>query len=257
MPAILTALRCALCDLARPRVLLWMVAPLAGALLVWGVAAALWWEPLTAVVAGWLPSWFPGHWSGRWEAGIRSFFAALLTAGLLAPLVMATALCVTAFFVMPVLVEVVAASRYPQLARRGGGTLAGSVANTLFALARFAVLWLVTLPLWLTGIGALLAPARQRGRVCPAGKDRAWPPRRPGAGPGAAQPDSVRQPVCAGLLRAGVHPPVPGGTGGAARRRPCRFRRRRRRKSLTQVYCRRSNTAAMPWPPPIHMVTSA
>jgi hypothetical protein len=109
-------------------------------------------------MAALLPPWFPGHWTGSWEPGVRSFFAALLTLGLLAPLVMVTALSVTAFFVMPVLVEVVAASHYPALARHHGGTLAGSIANTLLALCLFAVLWVVTLPLWLTGLGALLVP---------------------------------------------------------------------------------------------------
>ena len=38
--------------------------------------------------------------------------------------------------------------------------MAGSVANALAAIAIFAVLWIITLPLWLTGLGyLLLAPA--------------------------------------------------------------------------------------------------
>jgi len=47
---------------------------------------------------------------------------------------------------------------YPRLEQRRGGTVAGSVWNAVAAITVFAALWLVTLPLWLTGIGALLLP---------------------------------------------------------------------------------------------------
>lgn len=152
------ALRAALVDLTRPRVLLWVVAPIVCALVVWGIAAWFLWTPLTATMEGLLPAWFPGDWTGSWRAPTRHFFAALLTLGLLAPLVMITAITVTALFVMPVLVDVVGENHFPALQRRRGGSLAGSVWNTIVALTIFIALWIVTLPLWLTGIGAVLAP---------------------------------------------------------------------------------------------------
>lgn len=158
MLTILNALRGALGDLSRPRVLWWIVVPFVSALLVWGLAATFLWTPLTSGAAGMIPEWFPGEWTGSWRAPIRHFFAVLLALGVLAPLVMITAISVTAFFVMPVLVDVVSAHHYSALERKRGGTLAGSIWNTIAALLVFVVLWVVTLPLWLTGIGALLAP---------------------------------------------------------------------------------------------------
>jgi uncharacterized protein involved in cysteine biosynthesis len=59
---------------------------------------------------------------------------------------------------MPVIVSVVA-RHYPGLERRGKGTLLGSVANATVAITVFALLWIVTLPLWFTGIGAVVLPA--------------------------------------------------------------------------------------------------
>jgi hypothetical protein len=158
MRVILSALHGALSDLMRPRVLLWVAAPIVCALAVWGLAAWFLWTPLTGAIEGWMPSWFPGGWLGSWRAPTSHFFAALLALGMLAPLVMITAITVTAFFVMPVLVDVVSEHHFPALLRRRGGSIAGSVWNTVAALALFAVLWIVTLPLWLTGIGAVIAP---------------------------------------------------------------------------------------------------
>jgi putative flippase GtrA len=158
MLPVLQALRYSMCDLMRPRVLLWVIAPITCALIVWGVTAWLWWGPLTAAIAELLPAWFPGEWLGSWQPGVRGFFAALLTLGMLGPLVMITAVTVTAFFVMPVLVDVVSASRFPTLERMRFGTVAGSVWNTVIALVIYVVLWVVTLPLWLTGIGAIVVP---------------------------------------------------------------------------------------------------
>jgi uncharacterized protein involved in cysteine biosynthesis len=161
MPAmlpVLNAVRHAIADLWKPRVMLWLIAPITCALIVWGGVAWLWWTPLTGAMESVLPAWFPGGWLGGWAPGVRRFFATLLTLGLLGPLVMLTAITVTALFVMPVLVEVVAQRRYPNLERRRGGSFTGSVWNTLFALAIFVVLWLITLPLWLTGVGAMIVP---------------------------------------------------------------------------------------------------
>jgi uncharacterized protein involved in cysteine biosynthesis len=59
---------------------------------------------------------------------------------------------------MPVIVPWVGSRSFPGLAQRKGGTVTGSVVNAAKAILVFAALWLVTLPLWLTGIGALLLP---------------------------------------------------------------------------------------------------
>jgi len=69
---------------------------------------------------------------------------------------MLTALVITALFGMPALIHVVAGRDYPELRRESGGGLIGSVWNAAAAIAVFVVLWLVTLPLWLIGVGVIV-----------------------------------------------------------------------------------------------------
>lgn len=59
---------------------------------------------------------------------------------------------------MPVIVSFVAERYHGDLKREAGGTLAGSLLNAAVGITVFAVLWIATLPLWLTGIGAIMAP---------------------------------------------------------------------------------------------------
>ena len=65
---------------------------------------------------------------------------------------------ITEFFTMPGLVTFVAQRYYPGLERQHGGTVTGSVVNSVIAITVFTLLWVVTLPLWFTGIGALIVP---------------------------------------------------------------------------------------------------
>jgi uncharacterized protein involved in cysteine biosynthesis len=60
--------------------------------------------------------------------------------------------------VMPLLLRYVRERHYPGLQRNGFGTALGSLLNVVVSGILFIVLWLATLPLWLTGIGAVLAP---------------------------------------------------------------------------------------------------
>jgi len=50
----------------------------------------------------------------------------------------------------------VAERDYPELARENGGGLIGSLWNAVVAVGLFVGLWLVTLPLWLIGIGVIV-----------------------------------------------------------------------------------------------------
>jgi uncharacterized protein involved in cysteine biosynthesis len=59
---------------------------------------------------------------------------------------------------MPVIVPLIAGRHFPRLERRRGGTVAGSAWNAATSVLMFAGLWLASLPLWLTGIGALVLP---------------------------------------------------------------------------------------------------
>jgi hypothetical protein len=76
---------------------------------------------------------------------------------LLVPATLITAVLITELVAMPIVVSVASRS-YPGLEKRPGGSIAGSVANAAAGSAIFLVLWLVTLPLWLTGIGAVILP---------------------------------------------------------------------------------------------------
>jgi CysZ protein len=155
---IFEAFRKALQDLMRPKVLLMVAVPMVCAMALWTLIGWWFWEPLTQWVNGLLQSFKLGQWIAGWSPGVVRFSSAVITLALLAPGVVITALLITEFFTMPGLVNYVAQHYYPELKREHGGTVAGGVANSLVAIVIFAFLWLITLPLWFTGIGALLVP---------------------------------------------------------------------------------------------------
>jgi hypothetical protein len=159
MQAVLSALARAARELCAPRMLALALLPPAAALALW--AALAWafaddwtrWVEQAIAQSSWL-GWLR-------DFGLSSLLApaAVLAAfALLLPLLLIVALLVTEIVAMPVIVPWVSARHYPALERRRGGTAAGSVANAARATAAFAALWLVSLPLWLTAVGALLLP---------------------------------------------------------------------------------------------------
>jgi CysZ protein len=159
MNRVLAAFGYALRDLREPRVLAVGLLPPLAALAVWLALVLAYsgdWARLVAdgiATTPWL-AWI-GDWGLSsvfiWASGIAAFM-------LLIPVMLVTAVLVTDLIAMPVIVPLVGGRHYPRLDQRKGGTLAGSVWNAAVAIIVFAVLWLVTLPLWLTGIGALLLP---------------------------------------------------------------------------------------------------
>lgn len=72
------------------------------------------------------------------------------------PLVIITTLLITAIFVMPALVNMVANRYYPKLKREYGGTIAGSIINAVLACGVFILIWVVTVPLWAVGAGIII-----------------------------------------------------------------------------------------------------
>jgi CysZ protein len=139
------ALRRAFRSLLHPQMLALAVWPMLVAIAVWtGPAVA------SSSAARWL--------SPRSLALLAQYSAVLLLILAVIPLVLITSLTIAAVFAMPLIVSFVAARDYPQLAKRRGGSFAGSVFNALAAVLIFATLWIVTLPLWLTGILAPLLP---------------------------------------------------------------------------------------------------
>ena len=158
MTEILDACRKAMQDLFRPQVLLMVAVPIMCATALWLFLGWFFWARLTQWVNGLLLASQFGQWLAGWAQGVLHFFGALIALALLAPGILVTAMVITEFFTMPGLVNFVAQRDYPQLARQHGGTVTGSIVNSTIAITVFVLLWLATLPLWFTGIGALLVP---------------------------------------------------------------------------------------------------
>lgn len=157
MTAILDALARALRDLFSLRVLWVVVWPMLVAILLWLVLGVTFWSTFS----GWLTQGLDAIGIQTWLAEIEPVWIAngiqlLLHLMLFVPAVMLTALVITALFAMPALIRVVAERNYPDLGRENGGGMIGSVWNAGIAIVVFIVLWVVTLPLWLIGVGVLV-----------------------------------------------------------------------------------------------------
>jgi CysZ protein len=147
----------ALRDLFSLRVLWVVVWPMLLAMLLWLVLGISFW----GTFSGWLAQGLDAIGIQAWltdlePVWIANGIQALLHLMLFVPLVMLTALVLTALFGMPALIRVVAERDYPQLGRVAGGGLVGSLWNAAIAITVFVALWLVTLPLWLIGVGVII-----------------------------------------------------------------------------------------------------
>lgn len=159
MQDVFAALARAARNLFEPRILVIVFLPMLGSILLWTVLAWMFWDPWTGSIAGAFSSttvagWLQG-WGGAWV--VNSAAVLLVMLGIV-PAIYVTALIITEIIAMPVVVKFVAGRYHANLKREAGGTLIGSVFNAVIGICVFAVLWIVTLPLWLTGVGAVLAP---------------------------------------------------------------------------------------------------
>ncbi len=135
----------------HPRMLWLMVWPMVVSVGIWFTVALVFWTRAALWVAELLRGWIEGY-----AIAVTLNLAAAVpwvAHGLLVlffvPVVVLTALAILSVFGMPAMVEHVAASRFPQLARRRGGSVAGSVWNAVAALGGMVLLGVVTLPLWI------------------------------------------------------------------------------------------------------------
>lgn len=157
MTAVLDALGRALRDLFRFRVLWIVFWPILGACLLWLALGVTFWSTFSGWITQGLDAvgiqvWLEGV-EPRWIAhGIQGMLHLLL----FVPAVFLTALLITALFAMPALIRLVAERDYPQLVRASGGGFLGSLLNALIAVLIFVVIWIVTLPLWLIGVGVIM-----------------------------------------------------------------------------------------------------
>jgi len=80
---------------------------------------------------------------------IASYLISFLIIILLIPVAYITALLITSLFAMPIMVNQVAKSHFPELELKHGGTITGSIRNGIVAVLAYLVLWVITLPLWI------------------------------------------------------------------------------------------------------------
>ena len=158
MTEVLQAFHKAFQDLLRPRVFAMVLLPVLAATALWAFLGWFFWARYTGWLNGLLFATSAGKWIAGWSPGTTEFLIAALALALIAPCVLITAMVITEFFTMPGLVNFVAQRYYPTLQRRHGGTIWAGVVNSVVAITLFVMLWLVTLPLWFTGIGAVLVP---------------------------------------------------------------------------------------------------
>lgn len=159
MGGVIAALGRAARDLVEPRMLAIVLVPMLGSIVLWVTLAWIFWDAWTGSIADAAASTRVAGWLEGWGAAwvIDSAAVVLIVIAIL-PAIYVTAIVITEIFAMPVIVRFVAGRRFSGLAREAGGTLAGSLLNAAGGIAVFALLWIVTLPLWLTGVGAVLAP---------------------------------------------------------------------------------------------------
>ena len=159
MSTVLAAFGKALRSVLHPKMLALTIWPMLVALSLWLGLAWLHWETWSQ----WLSAFIAGSVVGDWlpQRGfidLVHYSSLVLLFALLAPMILITAVLIAAVLEMPLIVNFVAARDFPALDRRHGGTVIGSVANALISVLVFAGLWIVTLPLWLTGVLALVLP---------------------------------------------------------------------------------------------------
>ncbi len=144
-------------DLFQFRILWIALWPIVTAALLWLIIGVIFW----GIFSNWLTSgltfigiqdWIEGI-EPQWVAHTIQVAAHLI---LFVPLVFVTALVITALFAMPMLIRLVAERDFPQLERKNGGSIVGNLLNTLFAILIFIVIWVVTSPLWLVGVGIII-----------------------------------------------------------------------------------------------------
>jgi hypothetical protein len=141
----------AFASLLHPRMLWLMIWPMLIAVLAWGTVLLFTGAQAVALLAGWMQQWAQsGTFFVRWDLNDAVTIAAKVLVFLaFVPLVWLTALAILSVFGMQVMVEHVASRRFPQLARRQGGSFAGSLWNGLMAFAGLVSLGAVSIPFWL------------------------------------------------------------------------------------------------------------
>ncbi len=159
MERIVTAFLRAVRDLREARILALVLVPPIGGFVLWTTLTWAFWGEWIAWVDTTLAATAFGQWIQSFDPGwLVSSVATLVLVAFVVPLMLITVVVITELVAMPVIVKLVGERHFGALELRRGGTVIGSVWNAVRGILWFAGLWLLTLPLWLTGIGALVLP---------------------------------------------------------------------------------------------------
>lgn len=159
MDRVITALLGAVRDLREARILALVLVPPVGAFVLWTVLAWAYWDDWITWVDANLATTSVGQWVQSLDPGwLVSSAATLVLIVLVVPMILITVVVITELVAMPVIVKVVGHRHFGALEMRRGGTVMGGVWNAVRGIVLFALLWLFSVPLWLTGIGALVLP---------------------------------------------------------------------------------------------------
>ena len=137
----------------HPRVILWSLLPLLLAGAGVGLLGYVYWESTVAAVRHTLEQWSLVAAMLRWldsigAAQLRTLLAPLIVVALSVPVVLVVTLLLVALLVTPAVVRMVAARRFPTLARREGGSWwQGLLWSLLCSLAALLAL-VLSVPLW-------------------------------------------------------------------------------------------------------------
>ncbi|HEY0847892.1 MAG TPA: EI24 domain-containing protein [Noviherbaspirillum sp.] len=149
---VLVALGRAIVSQLHFRMLLLTVLPFVLSLAIWGVLLWLGLQPMI----DWLHAYFSeGGWFGTagnilgWFGleSITTVLVPLIAMWVLLPLMILTALVFVGTMAMPIIVRHVGSRHYPDLEKRRGGSILGSLWIATYSFIVFAFLWLLTLPL--------------------------------------------------------------------------------------------------------------
>jgi CysZ protein len=147
MKTVLGALGYGAANLLHPRMLWLMVWPMLVAAGFWGIAALFLWVRTALRIAEIIQAGLDVFHVQAPDAALIAAHAVLFL--LFVPLVWLTALFILGMFGMAQMVDHVATMSFPNLERRRGGGLAGSIANGIATFLGMLALAIVTLPLWL------------------------------------------------------------------------------------------------------------
>lgn len=152
MRLVLTSFSRALLSQLHLKMLLLTVLPFLASVLIWG---ALLWYGLQPSI-DWLQAFFTERDIFRSVSGtlewlgldtIKTLLVPILALWVLLPLMVLTALIFVGTLAMPVIVRHVSARHHPQLEKRQGGSLWGSLWISGISFLVFILLWIATLPL--------------------------------------------------------------------------------------------------------------